>query len=393
VFAQCGSPISTVTSGIRSINFIPLPGDPHGATGPAIGIWSSPDSGCDGMGTSYPDLTTGTYHNYSDIMNVYIFYHAGMSTEAGGRCGKTDVQLDPNTGQITGASVEMWETQADGADCVATMPELVAHEIGHVLGLADAYGNAQCNGTIMGANPSFVSSDQCAVVKDTWYTPPEQEDTELQNCEATCPQRCELNFYTWYCPLGGDSPIIIDLNDDGYNLTNPENGVWFDLNADGRRERLSWTASGSDDAFLCLDRSGDGRINDGRELFGNFTLLADGTIAPNGFVALAEFDTPALGGNGDGVLDARDRVWPSLLLWQDTNHDGISSPNELKTLADAGVRSIDLHYILSKHTDQYGNAFRYRAKAIVTDKEGKSHNAKIYDVFLIINVNAKPTGN
>ena len=103
---------------------------------------------------------------------------------------------------------------------------------------------------------------------------------------------------SYYCVAW--SPIIFDLDDDGFNLTDADHGVNFDLNADGQRERIAWTSSAGADAWLCRDRNGDGVIGDGRELFGNFTPLANGRRAPNGFVALAEFDTPALGGNGDG---------------------------------------------------------------------------------------------
>ena len=56
------------------------------------------------------------------------------------------------------------------------------------------------------------------------------------------------------------------------------------------------------------------------------------------------------------------------------------------TLAEAGVQSIDLHYIRSNYTDDNGNIFRFRAKAVVRDPKGKLHNAKIYDVFLSTSV-------
>jgi hypothetical protein len=165
------------------------------------------------------------------------------------------------------------------------------------------------------------------------------------------------------------------------------------LNANGGRERAAWTVIESDEAFLCRDRNGDGRIDNGRELFGDSTPLADGTKAANGFVALAEFDTLALGGNGDGQVDARDRVWPALLLWRDANHDGTSAPSELVTVSDAGVKSIDLHYVTLTHTDEHGNSFRYRGKAVLRDDKGKDRNAKIYDVFLAIDDTFTVTGH
>lgn len=54
------------------------------------------------------------------------------------------------------------------------------------------------------------------------------------------------------------------------------------------RKQTGW--AGGDDGMLVWDRNGDGRINDGRELFGNETLLARGAKADNGFQALAELD-------------------------------------------------------------------------------------------------------
>jgi hypothetical protein len=175
------------------------------------------------------------------------------------------------------------------------------------------------------------------------------------------------------------SPVIIDVSGKGFSLTSAQGGVLFDITGTGHPIQIAWTAPGADNAFLCLPDI-NGKCNDGKNLFGNFTPQPK-SATPNGFAALAVYDLPSNGGNGDGVIDARDAVFASLRLWIDANHDGISQPEELHTLPSLGAKSISLTYKLDRRTDQYGNVFRYHAQVNPGDPTNTGRMA--YDVFFV----------
>lgn len=215
---------------------------------------------------------------------------------------------------------------------------------------------------------------------------------DSEACPDTCMGRIDYSSYPSTgcssdsqpnapCWCYRPSPILIDVSGNGFDLTDASHGVSFDIGVDGLPDQVAWTAPGSDDAWLVLDRNGDGRITNGGELFGNFTPQSP-SASPNGFAALAEFDKPANGGNNDGQISSQDSVFSSLRLWQDTNHNGVSEPEELHTLDSFDVLSIDLNYKESQRRDRYGNLFRYRAK--LKDGHGAQLGRWAWDVFPVL---------
>lgn len=184
-----------------------------------------------------------------------------------------------------------------------------------------------------------------------------------------------------YC----DTPVMVDLDGGGVRVAGLEDPVLFDLDGDGTAEWITWPERGSSTVLLAMDRNGNGLIDSGLELFGNKTLLATGEPPPeysNGYVALAEYDLPGLGGNGNGVLDPGDSVWSRLLLWHDVDHNGLSAGGELSGLSQAGVTRLDRDYKLSYKRDRAGNLFRFKGRAWATNQSGNERVIQTYDVLL-----------
>ncbi len=124
------------------------------------------------------------------------------------------------------------------------------------------------------------------------------------------------------------SPIIIDAYGEGFHLTDVAHGVLFHESLKLPAVHLSWTDPKYRNGWLALPH--DGSVRALSDLFGDFTAQPPSND-PNGFRALGVYDD-----NHDDVIDAQDAIYEQLRIWIDDNHDGVSQPGELHTLAELG---------------------------------------------------------
>jgi hypothetical protein len=351
----------------------------------------------------------------------------------------TDLDYSTSTGKTNDATIVV---ASSGYDSGEFLP-LIAHEVGHTYGADDCSsyaGGCTISTTIMfngGLNDNYPTSPLCCDqmllydMTSAWYgIYGTQSCGSGGSCSASwCVGSTDLNCSDGACgfgccPTGGGGggcdggciaggdpcddgcgdpccsgtcggdlcgntdPIVIDLTGRGYQLTNQANGVKFDFSGTGPPIQMSWTAGGWDGGFLALDRNGNGRSDNATELFSNITPqpTIPGKTA-NGFLALAVYDQPANGGNGDGWIDEQDAIYSKLLIWVDRNHNGVSDPGELLTLKQAGIDAISLNYSSNQWTDAFGNTFRYSSQM----HTNTSVNQLVYDVLLQAGGKATPT--
>ncbi len=166
------------------------------------------------------------------------------------------------------------------------------------------------------------------------------------------------------------TPLVLDLKGDGIQTLSQSAGVNFDLTDSGKSSVVGWVAPS--DGLLVEDLNNDGQINNGSELFGSGTNLADGTKAVDGFQALSQLDS-----NHDGVVDAKDTQFSKLSVWVDANSDGVTDAGELKSLTDLGVQSLNLAATTSTTMDN-GNLIGLVSSYTTTDGQTK----ELADVWL-----------
>ena len=346
------------------------------------------------------------------------------------------VRLDPKNGDLgAGAGLNFNASDLCGR---------VAHEVGHLLGVGEA---SNCRSIMFGVNPNgsrdvdTVQPGDVAQVNRNFNsatrvncqnttppngvapepmvtptptpTPPECFDLDGDGygegfgCNGliatkailiftgaptlgSCSSGFGMEFRDWNCneeddyyELACQSPILLDVAGNGFELTNAVGGVMFDIDSDGVGEKLSWTNADTDDAWLALDRNGNGIIDSGQELFGNYTAQPDPPPDEerNGFLALAEFDKPLNGGNRDNLITSADVIFPSLRVWRDSNHNGISEVSELHTISEVGIKTLELKLQVLQKTRSVRKQFPLSSKDL--GLKGAQFGRWAWDVFLL----------
>jgi len=143
--------------------------------------------------------------------------------------------------------------------------------------------------------------------------------------------RLTINYQRGADPVKEVDPLVLDMKGDGIKLSGLRNPAYFDIDGDGKMERVSFVEG--DDAFLFLD------FNMNRFLDGGWELVGDGWGFKNGFEMLKAFDL-----NGDGRITPKDRVYSSLYIFQDLNGDKKVQASEVRSIAEAGILEINLFY-------------------------------------------------
>ncbi len=225
-----------------------------------------------------------------------------------------------------------------------TLTEAGISEIGLTLSVSSNESDDSDNSIY--ATGSFVKADgSIGLLGDVFLAYEPSRDDALEDgednsgysipaqSEATgSPSMLETNVNNTVDDEAVAAPIILDLDKDGKTVTPlAESQTVFDTVGDGKLRKTAWLDSG--DGFLVLDRNGNGKVDDIRDI----SFVADKAGAKTDLEGLTAFDS-----NGDGALDAQDDSFVGFAIWKDANANGVTDAGEMFSLAQANINSIDL---------------------------------------------------
>lgn len=359
-----GNPPNKVTEGLQD----------------ALAAWNS--SACNEGGDDFPQINLGVSSlggtitlNWRDgITGPHPQGNQNLATV----CATIRTDIDGSTAEIT-----LYDRMQRPGETI-TFPcfnsrgiaaDSIAHELGHYLGLGEAACPTSPSGGlyIMGGRTGEVRNG--IMIWDTSRAVQAQECTAADSNNVPPGEPEAEGGLEGGGGLGGGSgdagidpstPIVLDLGRPNFWFVAPWDGVWFDIDGDGGLERTAWTDPSRGDAFLALDRNWNGLIDSGRELFGAVTAQIP-AMDPNGFHALALLDRPVYGGNLDGWLSPADPMFWELVVWTDSNQDGISQIAEIESLTAVGIEGIQIEHRTIGRRDRHGNLLRWVSWVLMQD--------------------------
>lgn len=157
-------------------------------------------------------------------------------------------------------------------------------------------------------------------------------------------------------------PLVLNFAGTAAQLTDQR--FKFDLDGDGKAEDINFATGGS--GFLAFDRNGDGKINDGSELFG--------ARSGDGFAELAALDD-----DGNGWIDENDAAFDKLLLWSKDAAGG----DRLLSLREANVGALSLARIATPFDlKDGGNALlgQIRTSGVFLQEDGRAGTMQQVDL-------------
>lgn len=188
---------------------------------------------------------------------------------------------------------------------------------------------------------------------------------DIASCECEPPWAGD----DWEC----NTPLVLAFENQSVRYTTEMAGS-FDMTGLGLSVAMDWPTAAT--PWLAIDRDGNGRIDDGSELFGTATRVGRDQRAPNGFFALAALDE-----NEDGVIDAKDSAFSKLLVWRDADANRTSDAKELSPVANE-LSSIALAYKVDSKCDGRGNCEVERAEIRFLSSDGQERTGSVVDVHL-----------
>lgn len=205
----------------------------------------------------------------------------------------------------------------------------------------------------------------CSLVADDYEWGPCLEEVECglgetRDCENFGTETCEVfgGVPAWddsgcFDDQGGETPLVLKFSDQRVEYSAAASAT-FDISGRGTCVSTDWPTAAT--PWLAIDLDRNGVVDSGRELFGSGSVLADGTLASNGFEALALLDT-----NADGWITADDGRFNELVAWADEDGDRVGTLDELTPVSAFGLTAIQLSYHRDALCDGRGNCEVERA--------------------------------